>query len=87
MDGDFIIFDQPTRGLDLGAVEFIHKTLLQKRNEGLGILLISEELDEILRLSDRIAVIFKGHIQKVLPKKEADKQSLGILMAGVNNEQ
>jgi simple sugar transport system ATP-binding protein len=83
----FLIAVYPTRGLDLGAVEFIHDTLLKKRNEGLGILLISEELDEILRLSDRIAVIFKGHIQKVLPKKEADKQSLGILMAGVKDDQ
>lgn len=82
----FLIAVYPTRGLDLGAVEFIHNTLLEKRNEGLGILLISEELDEILRLSDRIAVIFKGHIQKVLPKKEADKKSLGILMAGVKND-
>ncbi len=82
----FLIAVYPTRGLDLGAVEFIHNTLLQKRNEGLGILLISEELDEIMRLSDRIAVIFKGHIQKVLPKKDATKMNLGILMAGVKNE-
>lgn len=82
----FLIAVYPTRGLDLGAVEFIHKTLLEKRNEGLGILLISEELDEIIGLSDRIAVIFKGHIQKILPKKDADKKSLGILMAGVKND-
>lgn len=83
----FLIAVYPTRGLDLGAVEFVHDTLLKKRNEGLGILLISEELDEILALSDRIAVIFKGNIQKVLPKKDADKKSLGILMAGVKNDE
>jgi simple sugar transport system ATP-binding protein len=57
--------------------------LLAKRKEGLGILLISEELDEILALSDRIAVIFKGHIQQVLQRSEADSRKLGMLMAGV----
>jgi simple sugar transport system ATP-binding protein len=73
----------PIRGLDLGAAQFIHEQLLAKRKEGLGILLISEELDEILALSDRIAVIFKGHIQQVLQRSEADSRKLGMLMAGV----
>ncbi len=77
----------PIRGLDLGAAEFIHKQLLEIRREGIGILLISEELDEILDLSDRVAVIFKGQIQKVLDRKDANRRSLGILMAGVKDDQ
>jgi len=83
----FLIAVYPIRGLDLGAAEFIHKQLLEKRKEGIGILLISEELDEILDLSDRVAVIFKGQIQKVLDRKDANRRSLGILMAGVKDDQ
>lgn len=79
----FLIAVYPTRGLDLGAIEFIHEQLLKKRREGIGILLISEELDEIINLSDRVAVIYKGSIQKVLKHNEATRSSLGILMAGV----
>ncbi|AEV29211.1 ATPase component of uncharacterized ABC-type transporter [Sphaerochaeta pleomorpha str. Grapes] len=83
----FLIAVYPIRGLDLGAAEFIHKQLLEKRREGIGILLVSEELDEILDLSDRVAVIFKGQIQKVLDRKDANRRSLGILMAGVKDDQ
>jgi simple sugar transport system ATP-binding protein len=70
----------------MGAAEFIHKQLLAKRREGYGILLISEELEEIMNLSDRIAVIFKGQIQKVLKAEDASLRKLGILMAGVKDE-
>jgi len=83
----FLIAVYPIRGLDLGAAEFIHRQLLEKRKEGIGILLVSEELDEILDLSDRVAVIFKGEIQKVLDRKDANRRSLGILMAGVKDDQ
>jgi len=76
----------PTRGLDMGAEEFIHKQLLARRSEGVAILLISEELEEIMNLSDRIAVIYKGKILKVVPGKDASKRSLGLLMAGVVDE-
>ena len=76
----------PTRGLDMGAEEFIHKQLLALRAGGAAILLISEELDEIMNLSDRIAVIYKGRILKVVPGREATKRSLGLLMAGVLDE-
>ena len=76
----------PTRGLDMGAIEFIHQELLKKRREGIGILLISEELEELMNLSDRIAVIYKGRIQKVLNHGEANKENLGILMAGLKEE-
>jgi simple sugar transport system ATP-binding protein len=83
----FLVAVYPTSGLDMGAAEFIHKQLLAKRKEGYGILLISEELEEIMNLSERIAVIFKGQIQKVLKAGEANRRSLGILMAGVKDEQ
>lgn len=77
----------PTRGVDMGAAEFIHTQLLARRGEGSGILLISEELEEIMNLSDRIAVIYKGRILQVLPAVEATREKLGLLMAGVRDEQ
>ena len=70
----------------MGAAEFIHKELLSLREKGIGILLISEELEEIMNLSDRIAVIFKGKNKKVLLRDEATTEKLGVLMAGVENE-
>lgn len=73
----------PTRGLDMGAEEFIHKSLLDMRARGTAILLISEELDEIMNLADRVAVIYKGKILKILPSHEATRRSLGLLMAGI----
>ena len=76
----------PTRGVDMGAQEFIHSQLLARRREGGGILLISEELEEIMNLSDRIAVIYKGRILKVLTSTEATRERLGLLMAGVGDE-
>ncbi|MDI9371147.1 MAG: ABC transporter ATP-binding protein, partial [Synergistota bacterium] len=79
----FLVAVYPTRGLDMGAAEFIHRRLLEKREEGMGILLISEELEEILDLSDRIAVIFKGRIIDTLDREHADSRRLGVLMAGV----
>ena len=82
----FLVAVYPTRGLDMGAAQFIHSKLLEMRKNGVGILLISEELDEIMNLSDNIAVIFKGHIQKVLPAKTATRRQIGMLMAGVHNE-
>jgi len=82
----FLVAVYPTRGLDMGAAEFIHKRLLEQRRAGIGILLISEELEEIMNLSDRIAVIFKGQIRKVLEAGEANMRKLGILMAGGNDE-
>lgn len=79
----FLIAVYPIRGLDLGAAEFIHKQLLALRDSGVGILLISEELEEIINLSDRIAVIFKGQIQRMLAHGEATQRKLGMMMAGV----
>ena len=76
----------PTRGVDMGAQEFIHSQLLARRRAGGGVLLISEELEEIMNLSDRIAVIYKGRILKVLSALEATRERLGLLMAGVADE-
>ncbi|QQY80812.1 ABC transporter ATP-binding protein [Keratinibaculum paraultunense] len=79
---DVLIAAQPTRGLDVGAVEFIHKYLIEQRDNGKAVLLISFELDEIMNLSDRIAVIFNGKIIDIMDAKEADERTLGYLMAG-----
>ncbi len=75
---------QPTRGLDIGASEYVHEQLLDQRKKGTAILLISEDLDEILALADRIAVIYEGKIMDVLPRASAVKEDLGLLMAGVH---
>lgn len=81
-DPDLLIAAQPTRGLDVGAIEYIHKRLVEERDKGRGVLLVSLELDEVMALSDRIAVIYDGKIVGVLDAKEATENELGILMAG-----
>jgi simple sugar transport system ATP-binding protein len=78
-----LIAAQPTRGLDIGATEYVHQQLLRQRQEGTATLLISEDLDEILALSDRIAVIFEGEIMGIIPGEQARADQLGLLMAGV----
>ena len=78
-----LVASQPTRGLDVGSIEYIHGCIVQKRNEGCAVLLVSPELDEIMTLSDRIAVMFKGKILAILPVEEATREKLGLLMAGV----
>lgn len=81
-DPELIIAAQPTRGLDVGAIEYIHKRLVEERDNGRAVLLVSLELDEVLSLADRIAVIYDGEIVDILDAKEATEQKLGILMAG-----
>jgi len=78
-----VIAAQPTRGLDVGAMEYIHQRLLQERERGVGILLISEDLDEIFSLSDRIAVIYEGNIMGEVVAKTASREQIGLWMAGV----
>ncbi|OGO42299.1 MAG: heme ABC transporter ATP-binding protein [Chloroflexi bacterium RBG_16_57_9] len=78
-----LIAAQPTRGLDVGSIEFIHGRLIQMRDEGVAVLLVSAELDEIMALSDRIAVMYKGRILDILPADKATREQLGLLMAGV----
>ena len=79
---DLLIVSQPTRGLDVGAIEYIHKRLIGERDKGKAVLVVSFELDEIINLSDRIAVIHDGKIQGIVKPSETNKQELGILMAG-----
>ncbi|EIJ81438.1 ABC transporter ATPase [Bacillus methanolicus PB1] len=81
-DPDLLIAAQPTRGLDVGAIEFIHKRLIEQRDNGKAVLLISFELDEIINVSDRIAVIYEGKIIAIVDPKETTEQELGLLMAG-----
>ena len=80
-----IIAAQPTRGLDIGATEYVRGQLLEQRRSGAAILLISEDLDEILALSDRIAVLYEGQIMDILPREDATPRKLGLLMAGVKS--
>lgn len=79
---DLLIAAQPTRGVDVGAIEFIHKRIIEQRDQGKAVLLISMELDEILSLSDRIAVIYEGEIVDIMDREDATEEKLGLLMAG-----
>jgi simple sugar transport system ATP-binding protein len=75
---------QPTRGLDVGAMEYIHQRILQERERGAGILLISEDLDEVFALSDRIVVIYEGEIMGEVSGENASREQIGLWMSGVN---
>jgi ABC-type uncharacterized transport system ATPase subunit len=77
-----LLVAQPTRGIDVGATEFVHRQFLDQRARGHGVLVISEDLEELFILSDRIAVIYEGKVMDVLPAAEATAQKVGLLMAG-----
>ena len=81
-----VVAAQPTRGLDIGATEYVHQVLLDQRAEGTAILLISEDLDEILTLSDRIIVIYEGEIMGQVISEQATPEELGLMMAGVRSQ-
>ena len=81
-----LIASQPTRGLDVGSIEFIHKRIVQARDQGVAVLLVSAELDEILSLSDRIAVMYKGQVIATLDAVKATREQIGLLMAGIVSE-
>ncbi len=81
-----LIAAQPTRGLDVGSIEYIHSRIIQKRDEGNAVLVVSTELDEIRALSDRIAVMYEGRIVDILPANRVTKEQLGLLMAGSRPE-
>lgn len=83
---DLLLVVQPTRGLDVGAIEYIHKRIVEERDKNKAVLLVSLELDEILNLSDRIAVIFNGEITGMVDRKDTDENELGLLMAGSKKE-
>ncbi|SCG83002.1 simple sugar transport system ATP-binding protein [Proteiniborus sp. DW1] len=81
-DPVLLIASQPTRGLDVGAIEFVHRRIVEQRNSGKAVLLVSLELDEVMALADRIAVIYDGKIVGILDSKDATERKLGIMMAG-----
>jgi len=81
----FLVASQPTRGLDVGSIEYIHQRIVEKRDAGCAVLLVSTELDEIMGLADRIAVMFRGKIIDILPAREASKEDVGLLMAGIKS--
>ncbi len=76
-----LVLDQPTRGLDVGSIEFIHRQVIAKRDAGTAVLLVSAELDEVLEMSDRIGVMFEGRIVAIIDGRAADKNEVGLLMA------
>ena len=84
-DPQVLIAAQPTRGLDVGAIEFVHQRLIAERDEGRGVLLVSLELDEIFALSDRILVMFEGEIVGEFPP-DVSENTLGLAMTGVTQE-
>jgi simple sugar transport system ATP-binding protein len=79
-----LLVGQPTRGVDIGAIEFIHRQLLALRDAGCAILLVSVELDEVMALSDRILVMFQGRIVGEVDGKDADERTLGLMMANAH---
>ncbi|MBK9052778.1 MAG: ABC transporter ATP-binding protein [Chloroflexi bacterium] len=81
-----LIAAQPTRGIDVGSIEFIHKQLVAQRDQGVAVLVVSAELDEVLSLADRVAVLFNGAVVKVLPIDEATRERVGLFMAGSTEE-
>ena len=81
-DPKVVLAAQPTRGVDIGAAEYIHSQLIEQRTRGCAILMISEDLDEILGLADRIAVMFEGQVVTIIDRPEATKEQLGLAMTG-----
>ena len=77
-----LIAAQPTRGIDVGSIEFIHNQIVAQRDAGAAVLVVSAELDEVLGLADRVAVMFHGKIVAMLPIEEATRERVGLLMAG-----
>jgi len=80
-DLKLLVLDQPTRGLDVGSIEFIHRQVIAKRDAGTAVLLVSAELDEVLEISDRIAVMYRGRVVAIVDGRTADKNAVGLLMA------
>jgi simple sugar transport system ATP-binding protein len=81
-----LVADQPTRGIDVGSIEFIHKQIIAKRDAGTAVVLVSAELDEIMELSDRIGVMYRGRLVAILDAETAEKDRVGLIMATGNAE-
>lgn len=87
LDPEILVAVQPTRGLDVGAIEYIHKQLIQQRDEGKAVLMISLELDEVMNVSDKIIVIYEGEIVAELDPRKTTIQELGLYMAGAKRQE
>jgi simple sugar transport system ATP-binding protein len=85
--GRLLIAAQPTRGLDVGSIQYIHRRIVDKRDEGAAVLIVSTELEEVLALADRILVMFRGQVVGSLDRADATRERLGLLMAGAGHEQ
>jgi general nucleoside transport system ATP-binding protein len=81
-----LVMSQPTRGLDVGSIQYIHRQIVAKRDEGVAVLLNSSELDEVLALADRVAIVVDGRVVDVLDRAEASRERCGLLMAGAVEE-
>jgi simple sugar transport system ATP-binding protein len=81
-----LVASQPTRGLDVGSIEYIHSRIVQKRDEGAAVMIVSPELDEVLALADRVLVMYRGRIVGIVRAAEATREGIGLLMAGVHDE-
>ena len=81
-----LVASQPTRGLDVGAIEFVHKRLVEERDRGTAVVIVSTELDEVVALADRIAVMYRGRIVGIVPP-DTSREVLGLMMAGVPAEE
>ena len=86
-NNEVLIAVQPTRGLDVGAIEFIHKELVEQRDQGKAVLLMSFELDEVMDVADRVLVMFEGEIMGNLDPKKVSVEEMGLYMAGVKREE
>ena len=82
-----LVASQPTRGLDVGSIEYIHSRIMRARDENTAVLLVSPELDEVMQLSDRIAVMYRGKIVQIVDADEVTKEHVGLLMAGVEPDE
>jgi simple sugar transport system ATP-binding protein len=82
-----LVLDQPTRGLDVGSIEFIHKQVITKRDHGAAILLVSAELDEVMELSDRVGVMYRGELVALVDGPTAEREEIGLLMATGRRDQ
>ncbi|AGB40711.1 ATPase component of uncharacterized ABC-type transporter [Halobacteroides halobius DSM 5150] len=87
LDPEFLVASQPTRGVDIGAIEFIHKRIIEQRDAGKAVLLVSAELSEIMSLSDRIAVMYEGEIVDIVDANKTTEEEIGLLMTGGKAEQ
>jgi simple sugar transport system ATP-binding protein len=81
-DPRVLLVAQPTRGVDIGAAEYIHRRLIEQRDKGVAVVMISEDLDEVLAVADRVVVMFEGRVMGIVDAATADRSQIGLMMAG-----